>query len=118
MAKTTILKGYIEGVSSRKDKTLRITFGTQELKEGAELFSLQGEMVTIGINRLDITQEDLELISANKFGVEDLPNKKSHSKRLRDVIYVLGQQHGETDSEAFYKRKMEQIIEFYKAKLE
>lgn len=114
---TIILKGIIEGVASRKDKTLRITFGTQELKDGSQLFSLQNEMVNIGINRLDISEEDIDLIAANKFGIEDVPNKKSQSKRLRDVIYVLGKQHGEADSEAFYKRKMEQIIEFYKSKL-
>ena len=119
MAKTIILKATVENIASRKDNTLRITVGTQQLKEGAELFALQNELVSIGINRLDISQEDVELIAENRFGVDDVPNKgKSHSKRLHDVIYVLGQQHGESDSEAFYNRKMEQIIEFYKAKLE
>jgi hypothetical protein len=66
---------------------------------------------------LDISDDEIELIASNKFGVEDIPNKKSQSKRLRDVIYVLGQQLRETDSEAFYQRKMEQIISFYRSKL-
>jgi hypothetical protein len=118
MSRTIILKGEVESIASRKDKTLKITFGTQELKEGAELFALQNKLVSLGVSVLDISDDEIELIASNKFGVEDIPNKKSQSKRLRDVIYVLGQQLGETDSEAFYHRKMEQIIEFYKSKLE
>tara|TARA_R110000772_G_scaffold212359_1_gene322890 strand:- start:313 stop:675 length:363 start_codon:yes stop_codon:yes gene_type:complete len=116
--KTILLKATVENLSSRKDNTLKITIGTQQLKEGAELFALQNELVSIGISRLNITQEDVELIAENKFGVDDVPNKKSQSQRLRGVLFLLGSQRGETDSDSFYKRTMENIIEFYKAKLE
>lgn len=118
MTKAIILKGTVEGVASRKDKTLKIILGTQELKEGSELFALQNKLVSLGISVLELSDTEIDLIAGNKFGVEDIPNKKSASKRLRDVIYVLGQQLGESDSEAFYQRKMEQIIDFYKSKLE
>lgn len=117
-AKTILLKATVENIASRKDNTLRITVGTQQLKEGAELFALQNELVSIGISRLNITQEDVELIAENKFGVEDVPNKKSQSQRLRGVLFLLGSQRGETDFDSYYKRTMENIIEFYKAKLE
>lgn len=117
-AKTILLKATVENIASRKDNTLRITVGTQQLKEGAELFALQNELVSIGISRLNITQEDVELIAENKFGVEDVPNKKSQSQRLRGVLFLLSQQQGDVDSDVFYKRTMERIIEFYKAKLE
>lgn len=117
-AKTILLKATVENIASRKDNTLRITVGTQQLKEGAELFALQNELVSIGISRLNITQEDVELIAENKFGVEDVPNKKSQSQRLRGVLFLLGNQRGETDFDSYYKRTMENIIEFYKAKLE
>lgn len=116
--KTIILKAEVEAISSRRDKTLKLTFGTMELKEGAELFALQNKMVSLGINVLDISDADIEILAQNKFGVEDLPNKKSQSKRLRDVIYVLGKQLGTDNDEAFYQQKMEQIISFYKNKLE
>ena len=116
--KTILLKATVENIASRKDNTLRITVGTQQLKEGAELFALQNELVSIGISRLNITQEDVELIAENKFGVEDVPNKKSQSQRLRGVLFLLGNQRGETDFDSYYKRTMENIIEFYKAKLE
>lgn len=116
--KTIILKAEVEAIASRRDNTLKLTFGTQELKEGSQLFALQNKMVSLGINVLDLSDADIELLASNKFGIEDLPNKKSQSKRLRDVIYILGQQLGESDSEAFYQRKMEQIIQFYKSKLE
>ena len=117
-AKTILLKATVENISSRKDSTLKIVVGTQQLKEGAELFALQNELVSIGISRLNITQEDVELIAENKFGVEDVPNKKSQSQRLRGVLFLLGSQRGETDFDSYYKRTMENIIEFYKAKLE
>ena len=117
-AKTILLKATVENISSRKDSTLKIVVGTQQLKEGAELFALQNELVSIGISRLNITQEDVELIAENKFGVEDVPNKKSQSQRLRGVLFLLGNQRGETDFDSYYKRTMENIIEFYKAKLE
>lgn len=117
-AKTILLKATVENISSRKDSTLKIVVGTQQLKEGAELFALQNELVSIGISRLNITQEDVELIAENKFGVEDVPNKKSQSQRLRGVLFLLSQQQGDVDSDVFYKRTMERIIEFYKAKLE
>ena len=117
-AKTILLKATVENISSRKDSTLKIVVGTQQLKEGAELFALQNELVSIGISRLNITQEDVELIAENKFGVEDVPNKKSQSQRLRGVLFLLGSQRGETDLDSYYKRTMENIIEFYKAKLE
>ena len=117
-AKTILLKATVENIASRKDNTLKITIGTQQLKEGAELFALQNELVSIGISRLNITQEDVELIAENKFGVDDVPNKKSQSQRLRGVLFLLSQQQGDVDSDVFYKRTMERIIEFYKAKLE
>ena len=116
--KTIILKAQVESVSSRRDNTLKLVFGTQELKEGAELFALQNKMVNLAINVLDISDSDIELLASNKFGIEDLPNKKSQSKRLRDVIYVLGKQLGTDNDETFYQQKMEQIISFYKSKLE
>jgi hypothetical protein len=118
MSKTIILKAEVEAIASRRDKTLKLTFGTQELAEGSELFTLQNKIVSLGISVADLTDKDIELISGNKFGVEDIPNKKSQSKRLRSVLYLLGKQSGTNDDELFYHQKMEQIIEFYKSKLD
>ena len=48
---------------------------------------------------------------------EDDSMKKSHSKRLRDVIWVWGEQRGEKDQALFYARNMERIIDQIKEKL-
>jgi hypothetical protein len=118
--KTIILKAEVEAISSRKDKTLKLTFGTQEIKEGAELFNLQNKMVSLGINVLDITDEDIELLASNKFGIEDLPNRKSLSKQYRDVLYIYWKQHdtGFDTYEEFYKDHYTKRINNVKSKLE
>lgn len=116
--KTIILKAEVEAIASRKDKTLKLTFGTQEIKEGAELFNLQNKMVSLGINVLDITDEDIELLASNKFGVEDLPNRKSQSKKMRDIIYLLGRQSGAKNDEQFYQETTDKINNYLKSKLE
>ena len=115
-----VLHAQVGGVQSLKDKTIKLTFETQELKpnEAGILYSMQNEAVSLGISRNALTDEELNLLSNERLPIEAIPNKKSPSKRLRDVLYVLGQQKGEEDSEEHYQRMMNQIIQFYKSKLE
>ena len=46
--------------------------------------------------------------------------QKTHSQRLRDVLYVAWNQQGEgyQDFDSYYKFKMESIITHFKSKLE
>lgn len=109
-----ILKAQVENIATRKDKTVKLTVSTQELppKEAGELFGLQNELVSLGIARNALTDEEIELLRNTKFGVDNIPNKKSQSKRIRDVLYILWKQNPEgfESAEAYYQNKTEQII--------
>ena len=111
----------VEAIQSRKDNTLKIVLGTQELKEGAKLFSLQNKLCTIGIvPNLELTTDDIALLQSAKLGMDDLPTGKSQSQRLRNVLWIYSQQKGvpKEDFNDFYFRQMDKLIEHYKSKLE
>jgi len=115
-----VLHAQVGGVQSLKDKTIKLTFETQELKakDAGELFSMQNEAVSLGIARNTLTDKELNLLSNERLPIEAIPNIKSASKRLRSVLYLLGKQQGEQDEEEHYQRRMNQIINFYKSKLD
>tara|TARA_R100000951_G_scaffold92658_1_gene81105 strand:+ start:53 stop:415 length:363 start_codon:yes stop_codon:yes gene_type:complete len=113
-----ILKAQVEGIQSRKDKTVKLTLSTQELppKEAGVIFSLQNELVGVGISRNELTDSDVELLRETKYGVDNIPNQKSQAKRIRDVLYILWKQNPEgfESSEAHYQNKTESIFQHLK----
>lgn len=116
-----ILNAQIEGIQSRKDNTLKITLGTQELTEGGKLFPLQNRLCTVGISPNEaLTKEDIELLESSKLGIDDLPGTKSQSQRLRNVLFILWQQAdgGYSDFNLFYQNRMDKLIDSIKLKLE
>lgn len=115
------VKAQVESVSTRKDRTIKIAFSTQELrgKDAAELLDLQNELVTLGINPKELTDDEIQLLRESKYGIEDIPNEKSKSQRLRGVLYVLFEhdKKGFSTFQNFYDNKMESIIEHFKNQL-
>ncbi len=112
------IQSTIESISTRRDRTLKIVLGTQELSEeqNAELFKLANKIGWFVFKESEITEKDL-----------DLPNiefsDKTPSKRMRNVIYRLWEKETESgqvkvEFEEFYNKKMEQLITFIKAKLD
>lgn len=116
-----VLKAQVESVATRKDRTIKLAFSTQELKgkDAAELLDLQNELVTLGISPKGLDEDDIELLRENKFGIEDIPNQKSKSQTLRSVLYLLYQQNPKnfTTFQNYYDNVMNQLIEHYKEKL-
>ena len=111
----------VETIQSRKDNTLKIVLGTQELTEGGKLFPLQNKLCTIGIVPNEaLSQEDIEALQASKIKFDDVPNGKSPSQRMRNVLFILWQQNngGYDDFNLFYLNRMDKIIDQIKAKLE
>lgn len=108
----------IERITSRKDRTLSITVGTQEMipEESARIFELQGLQVWIALAETALTNEDLDIPEV----LSEFDTDKSPSKRLRSVLYVFWKQNehrlGKT-WETFYRGKMEEIIDLIKEKL-
>jgi len=116
-----ILNAQVETIQSRKDNTLKVVLGTQELTEGGKLFPLQNRLCTVGISPNEaLTKEDIELLESSKLGIDDIPGTKSQSQRLRNVLFVYWQQAdgGYSDFNLFYQNRMDKIIESIKAKLE
>jgi len=115
-----IIQAQIEGVSTRKDKTVKLTIGTQELshKDAGELFSMQNNLANIYISTNGITNEMMDEI--DKVSVNMLETIKSPSKRLKAVFFLLWKQNNEgyEDSELYYRHKMEGVINFYKSKFD
>ncbi len=115
-----ILNAQVEGIQSRKDSTLKITLGTQELKEGSKVFELQNRLCTVGISpNEDLTPEDIKLLQESKLNIDDVPNSKSQSQRLRNVLFILWQQGngGYEDFNLFYQNRMDKLINSVKSKL-
>lgn len=121
MSKLITFNCQVETIQSRKDNTLKIILGTQELTEGGKLFPLQNKLCTIGIVANEsLSQEDIELLQSSKLGIDDIPNSKSQSQRLRNVLFIYWKQNdgGYSDFNLFYQNRMDKIIDQIKSKLE
>lgn len=113
-----VIGGQIESISTRKDKTLKITIGTQELSpnQASDIFILNQRFAYIGLKEEPFTQSEEILIS----GLKSEINQKTPSQRLRSIFYKLYEQDnkGYNDFGTFYAAEMERIIEHYKTKIE
>lgn len=121
MSNLITLNCQIETIQSRKDNTLKIVLGTQELTEGGKLFPLQNKLCTIGIAPNEaLTDQDIEILQASKIKLDDVPNGKSPSQRMRNVLFILWQQNngGYEDFNLFYLNRMDRLIDQIKTKLE
>ena len=110
------IQGEIESISTRVDKTLKITLGTQELKpeDMLTLFELRQLPVHILVAQAVLKTEDLGDITVPV----KVKGKKSASNRLRNVLFVFHEQQGMTeDFDTFYERKLESIIDSVKKEL-
>ncbi len=118
MEKGITFAAIVEGIRSRKDKTVSLTLGTQELnpEKAGQLFSTNSHLVTcyLSVKEL-ITEEQKEIIDS----IETPAPNKTPSQRLLAVLLVGWEQNSEgyTDFNLYYLHKMENIITQLKAKL-
>jgi len=113
------LSGIIEGISTRKDKTIKLSIGTQELSptEAADIFQLNQQFCYLAIKPEPFTKVEQDLIDTLK---TDFENIKTPSQRLRAILFInFGQNpEGYKDFSIYYQSKMDKICEHYKAKIE
>jgi|TARA_R110002110_G_scaffold168309_1_gene369759 hypothetical protein len=114
-----ILDAQVEAIATRKDKTVKITLGTQEMRDVGELFQLQNQLVSIGIATNTLTDDQVALLRESKFDLEVIPTGKSSSQRLRGVLFrVWENDNGGFDQfENYYTHKIETIISHFKNQL-
>ena len=114
-----ILPSIIESVSTRKDKTVKVVIGTQELdmRQAGEVFGLTGGYAYVAIKAEDFSPWEVKEMSEIK---ADLSSVKTPSQRLRAILYLNYQQDSEQfkDFQSYYLSKMERLCEHFKAQLD
>jgi hypothetical protein len=114
-----LIAGQIESLATRKDKTIKLTIGTQELspKQASDIFQLNQQFVFIGLKPEPFHKIEEDIIDNLK---TDYENLKTPSQRLRGVLYrnFEQQDEGYKDFNSYYIAKMELICNHYKSKLE
>jgi hypothetical protein len=115
----TLLATYVENITTRKDNTVKITLGTQELSPGkaSELFSMMNRLTMTYISPKDsIDQKEMDQVDK----VDPELGGKTQSQRIRNVLYKLYEQGNEgfKDFETYYKSKTNAYIDHLKAKIQ
>lgn len=113
-----MMAAQIERVSTRKDRTVSITLGSQELSpaKAGELLGFANKLVCVYISPKEtITQRELDQTDAIN---PEFPGK-SQSQRLRAVLFVLWEKQSEgfKDFNSFYQFKTEAIIDKIKSEI-
>lgn len=116
-----IFAAAVEGVSTRKDKTLTVRLSTQEVGGDVAglLFALQNAVVTVAIKEEKFGADEIEMLDNIK--ADPLDKKpKSKSQKLRDTLYVLWKSApgNYADFEDFYASKMEAILSHYQKQID
>lgn len=114
-----LLPAQIERVATRKDRTVSITLGTQELTpaKAGELMAIANKLVVCYVSPKEtLTQQEIDQVD----NINPEFGGKSQSQRLRGVLFVLWEKKndGFTDFDAFYKHHTEKVIDHFKSKIE
>jgi hypothetical protein len=115
-----LIAATMEAVSSRRDKTLKLVFGTQEPtpNEAGALMGIANSFCFLAIKKEDFTATEKELMEQIK--ADQMTNTaKTPSQRLRSVLFVSWKNNNEgfDKFDLFYTHKIEQIIDHMKSKL-
>lgn len=112
-----LLPTYVENITTRKDHSIKITLGTQELtpSKAGELFQLLNKLAVTYISQKEISQKEIDQVDK----LDPEISGKTQSQRIRSVLYLLHQQNNEgfKDFDAYYRNKTEMYIEHLKSKL-
>lgn len=115
--KGILVAAMVESITTRKDKSVKLVFGTQELSptEAGQLFQYMNQLVTVYLCPAAIDNREIEQIDK----LEPELNNKTQSQRIRSVLYLLHQQNNEgfKSFDEFYKAKTEMYIDHLKTKL-
>lgn len=114
-----LLSSQVENVSTRRDGTIKLVLGTQEMSQGkaGELFTMQNKVCAVYISiKESVPQKVMDMVDAVDV---DMPGK-TKSQRQRAVLYRIWelQKEGHKTFESFYAYKMEAHITDLKSVLE
>lgn len=114
-----LLAAVMENVSTRKDGTLKLTLGCQELNQGkaGELFAMQNKILAVYVSQKEtVPQKVMDMVDQVDV---DMPGK-TKSQRQRAVLFRIWelQKDGHKTFESFYAHRMEAHIQTLKDTLE
>lgn len=114
-----MLAAIMENVTTRRDGTIKLTLGTNEMSQGkaGELFTMQNKMLAIYLSTKEtIPQSILDMVDSVDV---DMPGK-TKSQRQRAVLYRIWEldKEGHKTFESYYAAKMEAHISDLKSVLE
>ena len=114
-----LLAAIMENVSTRRDGTIKLTLGSQEVSQGkaGELFTMQNKILAVYLSvKETIPQSVLDHVDSVDI---DMPGK-TKSQRQRAVLYRIWelQKEGHKTFESYYAAKMEEHISNLKQVLE
>lgn len=118
MTNTVLFTSHITSMSTKVDKSIKLTLVTaREMnnEEAAALFALRGMEAQTLLAPLGVDVENIEL---PKEHADPTIGTKTPSQRLRAVLFRLWQSKGSTtDFESYYRITLESIIDQFKEKL-
>lgn len=113
-----LLPVYVENISTRKDKSVKVTLGTQELSpnQAGDLFQFMNKLAVCYVVEKSISQDEIDQV--DKINPE--LSGKSQSQRIRNVLFKLFEQNNEgfKDFNSYYQSKTEKYIEHLKSKIQ
>ena len=114
-----ILPAQLDGLRTLKDKSIKLTFETQELSPSqmGDIHSLTGSFCYVAIKQETFQSHETKMMEEMQSDYE--VKGISTSKRLKNVLYRLWEQdpEGFTTSVQHYEHHMEKIIKHFKSKL-
>lgn len=115
-----IIPSTIEAISTRRDNTIKIVVGTQELspEKEAELFRHKNKLGFIAFKEASFQPDEVKLLTNIGDSVENIG--KTPSERIRNVLFILFNKNkeGYSNFDSFYKAKTEMYIEHLKKQID
>jgi hypothetical protein len=113
-----LISTIVENITTRKDRSVKITLGTSELSPvlAARLFQFMNAVTVTYFCDKGVSQDEINLVDK----VDPEVSGKTPSQRMRSVLFLNFKQNPEgfPDFDAYYRSKMENMIDHYKGKLQ
>ncbi len=113
-----LLPVQVENITTRKDRSIKITIGTQELAPSAagDLFQYMNKIAVCYLSPKEVGSEEIEQVDK----IDPEFEGKTQSQRIRNVLYRLFSQDSEgfKDFDSYYRNKTEKYIEHLKNKIQ
>jgi hypothetical protein len=112
----------VEGISTRRDRTLKVIIGTQEMTPDkmAQLIAQWSDGYGVmAFKKEEFIDEERKAIESLQIDKEEMGGK-TPSQRLRSCLYALYEHNssGYNTFASFYESRMEQLINIVKKRID